>query len=115
MYNVLSWSGDLAWGWGCDGGIWAEEAGVEKFEHGLFLEKPVRGWRAFCSLRHPEEGEAQLQNRGEAGEERGHFPSPLRVGIAGRRRLAKFAAAGFFHWELDQEAVYSHSSFEREP
>lgn len=54
------------------------------------------------------------KNRGEAGEERGCFSSPSCVGMAGRHRLAKFAAAGSFPWELDQEAVYSHSSFERE-
>lgn len=62
-----------------------------------FWKSQLGDGRAFCSLRHPEEGEAQLQNRGEAGEERGHFPSPLCVGIAGRCRLAKFAAAGSFH------------------
>lgn len=71
--------------------------------------------RAFCVLRPPNEGKAQLQNRGEAGEERGCFSSPLCVGIAGGHRLAKLAAAGSFHWELDQEAVYFHSSFQREP
>lgn len=37
------------------------------------------------------------------------------VRITGRYWLAKFAAAGTFHWELHQEAVYSHSSFKREP
>lgn len=39
------------------------------------------------------------------------FSSPLRVGIAGGHRLAKFTAVGSFHWELDQEAVFFFSDF----
>ena len=114
MY-VLYWSGDLVRAWGCGGGIQAEEADVESWSMDCFWRSQLGDGRAFCSLQPPEEGEAQLQNQGEAGEERGCFSSPLRVRIAGRRMLAKFAAAGSFHWELDQEAVYSHSSFKQEP
>lgn len=80
-----------------------------------FWRSQLGDGRAFCGLQPPKEGAAQLQNRGEADEEKGRFSSPLRVGIAGGHKLAKFTAAGSFHWKLDQKAVYSHSSFEREP
>lgn len=84
MYNVLSCCGDLVRSQACDEGIWAEEANVERFECGLFLEKPVTGRE---SLLWP------LASQG------GTSPAPKpRISWQGERQLLLSPACGSCWW-----------------
>lgn len=80
---------------------------MEGAEPGLFLGKPIRDPESLLwpSASQGGRGSGPKPEEKLARKDR-CFSSPLRVGIAGGHRLAKFTAVGSLHWELDQEAVF---------
>lgn len=86
---------------------------MERVEPGLFLRKPIRDPESLLwpSASRGGRGSGPKPEEKLARKDR-CFSSPLRVGITGGCRPAKFTAVGSFHCELDQEAVFFRFRFQ---